>query len=303
LTRISPLWFVPLLAACVKPPEAPDKLEELCGFIYEHFRDEDPAALESAVTKLDTWLTDNFAATQEGYTVDDLDDNAVAPLDAPKVDISNLAGAAVVTDIDHSVYALTKTILTTDPRVVYNSTYTLYDREWITDIDCFVEGFCEEARAYTHSVSDWPLNMTVGVHLYQDYRWVDGELGESMIQRTWLDGPAEVTGFNLSVDAQYYMAVNIPQEDGGLHRLQAMWVVAEIGDASVPEAAALDLVIDSMRGEDVTLTYYLDSQEFIEEEGRGGQFKGGSCSHAPVGAGLGVSLAGLLLARRRRAKA
>jgi MYXO-CTERM domain-containing protein len=299
-------WMVAvaLLAGCARPPEAPDQLDELCAYIYGHFQDEDPAALESAVTHLDVWLNDHFDEAAAGYVVNDLGAAEVDPLDAPEVDLSGLVGASVVTDIDHSVRAVTEAIITVSPQDIYQDTYSAYERQWLSDPECFPPFACEEANAFTHSESAWPLGLVVGVYLYQDYRWIETEYGPAMLQRTWLSQPADSSLDWLNINAQYFMAVNLPQKDGSTHRLQAMWVVAQLGDAAVPEDMALDLVIDSMQGEDARLDTWLDQQAFLDDlEGPGGHYEGGSCSSAPgprASAGLFAVLAGALALRRRR---
>lgn len=296
-----------LLAACASPPQAPDKLDELCAYTYGHFQDEDPAALESAVANLDAWLNDHFDEAAAGYVVNDLGSAEVDPLDAPNVDLSGLIGASVVTDIDHSVREVTEAIITVSPQEIYEDTYSAYDRDWLTDHDCFPPFNCEEANAFTHSESAWPMGLTVSVYLYQDYRWVETENGPAMLQRTWLSKPAESSADWLHIEAQYFMAVNLPQDDGSTHRLQAMWVVAQLGDNAVPESTALDLVIESMQGEDERLDTWLDQQEFLDElEGPGGDYEGGSCSTRPGSEAelglLGLTVGALLLRRRRRGR-
>ena len=299
-------WMVAvaLLAGCASPPEAPDQLDELCAYVYGHFRDDDPRSLESAATHLDTWLNDHFVEAQEGYVVDNLSGTEIDPLDAPPVDTDGLLGAAVVTSIDHSTRVITESIVGLNPIDIYPGTYEIYERDWVDDPDCFTGLNCEEANAFTHSKSAWPLTITIEVRLFQDYRWVETENGPAMIQRTWLSEPATDNKDWLSIDAQYFMAVNLPQADGSTHRLQAMWVVASLGDSAPPEDAALNLVIGSMQDEDASLDTWLDQQEFLDDlEGPAGHYEGGSCSSAPgprASAGLFAMLAGALALRRRR---
>ena len=50
--------------------------------------------------------------------------------------------------------------------------------------------------------------------------------------------------------------MNLPH-NGRTRRLQTTWIAAELGDSPVPEATALNMVIDSMVGSDEKLAEWM----------------------------------------------
>ena len=79
MTRCLPLAASLALIAC-GPPEAPETLDDLSSFLFEHVWDEDEVYLEVGLANLSEWLEDNFEATHEGYEVTNLSQEAVTSL-------------------------------------------------------------------------------------------------------------------------------------------------------------------------------------------------------------------------------
>ncbi len=75
------------LTGCKRPPEAPQKLEDLCAFLFEHFDDEESGELEQGVANLEVWLDRHFEETLEGYEVESLTQSSVRSLSGPGVDL------------------------------------------------------------------------------------------------------------------------------------------------------------------------------------------------------------------------
>ena len=279
------------LAACRHPPDAPASLDELSGYLFANF--DDAAAMEAGLGNLRAWLEegDHLAETLDGYTVSNLSQDAVSGLDDQERVLEDLHGAAVGTEGATAVPDIVNVLVEVDPVELSPGMYESYEREFLSDPDCFVAGECEELAVFNTMVSTY-LGGTVVIETETNgrYRWVDTEYGPAMVQRTWLEGPAEVSLDWLEVDEQFYLNVVMPRDDGSL-RLQAMWVVARMGDSSVPEDVALQLVIDSMQG------VYEDVDGWIEAHGAGGPPPEYGCAAAGGGAGpwgLLVALGALL---------
>ena len=75
------LFSLSLLGVACGPPEAPETLDDLSSFLFEHVWDEDEAYLEVGIANLSTWLETNFEATHEGYSVQNLSQEAVESLE------------------------------------------------------------------------------------------------------------------------------------------------------------------------------------------------------------------------------
>lgn len=250
--------FAVLGVGCRPPPDAPQELDELVGYLFEHVDNEDPAYLEVGAANLDAWLAARLDETLEGYAVNDLSDDGVAVLEGEK-DLEDLAGAAVGAESHHGVADLGIAITIDDPTQMYPDTVLGFDRAYHGDVDCFVAGDCNFLEAETHTESAYALGLKVSTHSMVQWRWVETAGGQALIQRTWLREPADVSLDFLSVDQQYYVWMFIPV-DGGSRSIQATWVVAGISGGAVPESTALNLVIDSMSNGAADLEAWVDAK-------------------------------------------
>ena len=78
------VWFaLSCLSGCTSPPEAPEDLESLLGYIFEHMDDEDPAELIAGLENLHEWMQDdaNLQRSREGLLINNLPETALATLD------------------------------------------------------------------------------------------------------------------------------------------------------------------------------------------------------------------------------
>ncbi len=252
--------FLPLLVVlvgCKPPPDAPEELNELVGYLYTNVPGEDPEPLELGAVNLESWLEDRIDETLEGYTVDNLTPEAINALGDGEQDLDELAGAAVGHMSVFSPAALVDAIVVDDPMLIYPSTYTAFEREFEGDPACFASGECDWLEAEVHASFDYVL-MQVDTHSRVQYRWIDTEMGRVYAERTWLRDPAEVTSTFIEVEQQYYLRMILP-DGSGSRSIQATWVVARlVGD--MPENAALNLLIDNMAKQAVKLDTYMEER-------------------------------------------
>ncbi len=300
MPHLLPGWA--LLAAatgCARPADAPGTLDELCGYLFEHFQDEDPAAVAEGMTNLQVWLEDNIEETAEGYVVTNLAQEAVDALDDNDRDLSDLVGAAIGFEHEASISQLATTSILTDPMALYPDEYSSYVRTFESDSDCFFDRTCDDLYVHNSIVANYPLGLTVTSEVTGEYRWFELDSGLAYLQRTWLDQPAEVSLDWLGVPEQYFMVVNMPFQ-GQTVRIVATWIVAEVGDSSVPENMALDMVIDSLISSEATLASYIADNDV--EGGVAEDSGDGSCSSSPPVGFAGAWLLGLAAALRRRGR-
>lgn len=260
MRRISIL--LPLAAvACKAPPDAPQELDELVGYLYEHAGDEDTEALAAGVGNLSGWLQGRIDETVEGYSVNNLTDEAVDSLEDGHRDLSGLAGAAVghASPFPYDVVGTTAAMIA--PDVLYPDTYEDYVREYRTDPACFPAQVCGFMEFETESTSRYALGLEVSTNSIVQFRWIDTPAGRALVERTWLHSPAEVNLDFLDVKEQFYLWVFLPDVEGGSGSvsLQATWIVAQISGGEVPEGLALQLVVDSMSNSAATLDEYIEA--------------------------------------------
>ncbi len=253
-----PVLLLLLLVACKPPPDAPQELDELVGYLYAHMPDADPAPLEVGADNLDDWVVDRLAETLEGYAVNDLEQTTVDALDDTERELDELAGAAVGHESAHAVQALIDATLRDDPLEIDPGTYVTYEQEVLGNtVDCFLEGDCDTLETEVWTEQNL-AGITVDTNSLVQYRWVETPDGRALIQRNWLRSAASVSVDWLEVEQQYYLWVALP-EDGGSRTMQVTWVVARFAGDEAPEGA-LNLVIDSMVKKADTLDAWVAAQ-------------------------------------------
>lgn len=240
---------------CSRPPDAPATLDDLCGYLYGHFPDEDPEAMEAGLANLRAWLDapGNLEATLEGYTVTNIDQATVDALDDAQHTVEGLAGAAIGTEGPYPPQDIAETLILVEPTELSPGIYEVYERTFMPEgpegeanAQCFVDQDCEFLQTVNYMETTFVLGLTVATTTNGWYRWVDTEEGPAMVQRNWLAAPAELNFDWLEVDEQFYLNVVLPK-DGGAVRLQATWVVARFIGVDFPEGTALDMMIRQMK--------------------------------------------------------
>jgi hypothetical protein len=247
--RSAPFVLLPVLAGCGHP-DAPKSLDELCAYLYEHYEDEDTDEMEAGLANLYTWLhrEGNLESTFEGYTLTEtLSEDLVKGLKGRQHSARNAAGAAVGTSSKkHRLNAILDTLILVDPVLLSPGMYASYTRHYLSDPECFLDRECETLELYNEMVTTYALGVEIGTKTNAQYRWFNWEDRQVVVQRTWLDEGAEINKDWLSVSDQYYLNIIFPEGRGTL-RLQSTWIVAQLGNASVPEDVAISLVISSMQ--------------------------------------------------------
>ncbi len=287
-----------LLATGCRPPPAPEKLDELCGYLFSHFEDENPREMEAGLTNLETWLLKNLEDTLEGYTVSNLSEETIAALDDRSHNVDGLLGAAVGTESPYDPYAIGVTLASADQEDLMPDAHEFYERTYETDLDCWVEMECEYLETSNYMEDDYPIIGEIHTSNYGQWRWLEIESGDVMVQRTWFTGPSDVLGVDwFELNDQYYLNVLLPQGKGTL-TLQTMWLEAKMSGDQVPEAIALNLLISNM------INVYDQVNDYLDEHGAAEKPEGCHQAPAPNRAWLMVPLLAGLLAlvrgRRRR---
>ena len=108
------LCFLPVFVAC-GPPQAPEELDDIMSYLFEHHQERSTAALRQGTENLDAWLLNNQDETWEGFEVSPLSNEAVAALDGTERDLTNLIGVAVGYDIPYPVREVMEVILFAEP--------------------------------------------------------------------------------------------------------------------------------------------------------------------------------------------
>ncbi len=251
------LCLLVLGIGCSKPPQAPKRLNKLCGYLFAHVWDEQPTELQAGLSNLRDWLEHKMEKTQEGYTISELSQEQVGRLDSCSRDIDGLIGAAVASHSSHDIEETVHVLVEVPATQVYETTNYSKRFNFRPDRECFIEQECDRVRYETATEQDFPLGLEVRSLNTLQHRWVQTEAGTAHLYRTWLQEPADTNWNWLDVQSQFYVSAIIPWK-GGTVRLQATWAVTELGGGHVPEGTALNKAIKTMQDTDADVQAYLN---------------------------------------------
>ena len=238
------LLSVPFFAC--RPPDAPEELDDIMGYLFSHHPDSSSAALRAGTENLDIWLDDHQDETWDGFQVSALPQEAVDLLDDRDRDLTDLIGVAVGYDIPYTVEEIISIILFADPIEFNQGDIVEYKRTIVEGTEeCFADKSCDTLSYTTEALGNYPLGLEVRSKTMNQYRWVSTDLGDVAVQRTWLTEPGESNWESINLDQQYYVVASMPAGDG-MRRVEAGWVVMELGNLPVPESVALNLAIGSL---------------------------------------------------------
>ena len=247
-----------LYLACKAPIEAPSDFNDLLSYTYIHAMDEEDAQLQAGIDNLLIFSDANITELREGYAVSNLSQEALDSTGETFPVTENLYGVTLQYFVPYSVESIAYANTVADGMDVYPANYISYDREHLTDLDCFVERTCTTFRYRSIIYSSLPLGAEMLSSYINELRWIDRELGPAFIQRTWMDGEAESSVDWADMTANFYVAVTYSVPEGS-ETIAASWAAIQLGDVSLPEDILKNQAIDGLasNGEDVTA--YLDA--------------------------------------------
>lgn len=234
------LW----LLACSPPTPAPDRLEELLGFLFQRVPDEDTAELEDGAGKLASWMSGRVEETLEGYEIDPLTDEQLASAGFEDVAF-DLTGVSVGFEHAAGLEALVDALLV--PPTERRDNFTSYERQVNEGTEaCFSDGSCDYLELETWAVKELGLGVVEDSHMRLQYRRLDTEHGPSVIYRAWAVEPPEWTTDLLSIDQSLFLWGFVPDGAGQLRSMQAGWVQATSLDSELDYDVVLQLWINGM---------------------------------------------------------
>ncbi len=243
--RTLPLPLLVFTLACRGPEPAPDRFEELLGWMFAHAEDEEPDALQDGASHATAWLDDHFDETLEGYVIDPLTEDQLAAVDASGRDRSGLRGVAVgypfTADLDQVVVEVVERrenaiIDTADQQEV-----ELIDG----DPDCFVAETCERVSYDVDQTTDLGFNITLRTWMRFEYRHLETDAGPALTLRTWTTQTPEITTDLFSVLQVYQMWALLP-EGNGWRSIQGQWVEAQAGDSGLDVDFVMQIWINGL---------------------------------------------------------
>lgn len=244
-----------LLIACA-PIEAPEDFDALNSYLYENFHAK-PKYLEAGLENLYAWLPENEIDLEEGYRVENLSAAAIESVE--QVAPEDLVGIATSIDIPYSVDDIAYVHFGIDPEDINLETDSYNDREYLTDEKCFLDHSCDLVQYEAEIQVRLPLNIEIITYIFSEALWVDTEWGPAYIQRRYLTKAPEPSSDWVNLDAEYGFIITLPQEDGSVKRIEAIWLNLSLDGLPVTEAMATNLGLSVLQSSLQETTTYLDS--------------------------------------------
>jgi hypothetical protein len=257
------MWLL-LSLACVRPPPAPEGMDDSSRFLYRNFYADDltiGAGFEGFVNFLDgegAELIDQQASTDnvEGFVLDDLiaEDMAGLPLEMEGRDLEAASGVIAISSISCTLQEAEALMARSDQDVVFTE-YDAYERTYDTSREAFEgataagewpemrrsispydEGSDPDATAsgmmLTHSTSTATkvgieTTYTLQKHYRHGHYETAGQSIDAVFGLSYLPEPS--TGSDTRVMQNYGLEIILSRPDHPVLRMYAIWIHVDSG--------------------------------------------------------------------------
>jgi hypothetical protein len=241
------------LFACSAPIDAPEDLNSLLSYVYTHAIDEDESMLRAGIENMSVFSKEHEADLREGFTVRHISQEALDSTPEDFVVDPELYGVSVQYFVPYSPDDIAYCNTAVNGAEVYSANYLSYEREHLTNLDCFLDQTCPVLRFRSTILSSLPFGVEMLSKYINELRWIEINGSMAFVQRSWMEGLAESTADWANMEANFYVSVTLPSPEGS-ETIAASWAAVQLGDLSVPEDLAKSQAIDGLKanGEDVT---------------------------------------------------
>lgn len=252
-----------LLFACSAPVEAPSDFNDLLSYLFVHTMDGDDEALLAGVDNLLAFSKRNIETLREGYAVSNLSQDALDSTGETFPTSDNLYGVTLQYLVEYPVTSIAYCNTVVDGMEVYPANYISYERESLSDVDCFVNRTCETFR-YRSTINS---SLALGAEMLSSYinelRWVELTSGPAFVQRAWMDGEAKSNVDWADMTANFYIGLTYSSPEGA-ETIAASWAAVQLGEVSLPEDILKNQAIDGLASNGEDLTAYLNANDVPE---------------------------------------
>ena len=252
------------LLACSAPIEAPEDLNDLLSYVFLHTMDEEDAALRAGLENMSLFAQDNQKELQEGFAVSHLSQEALDSTPEDFIEDPDLYGVAVQYEVPFSSRDIAYCNTAVNGADVYTANYLSYERENLSELDCFLAQECPTFRFRSTIESSLPFGVEMISRYINELRWI--EYGEDMafVQRSWMEGEAESTADWAKMTANFYIGVVFPTSSGETQTIAASWAAVLLGDFSIPDDIAKGEAINGLKKNGEDLTNWLSENDVPE---------------------------------------
>ena len=255
--------FILTLFSCSAPIEAPKDFNELLSYLYIHTMDESVDELIAGAENLIEFSNNNNELLREGYAISNLSPEALDSTGETFPESEDTVGVTLQYSINYPVESIAYSNTVISGMEVYPANYISYERESLTDLDCFLDRTCDSFIYRSTILSSLPLGAEMLSSYINELRWIDLESGPAFMQRSWMEGEAESNVDWADMTANFYAGLNFSSENGS-EVIAASWAAAQLGEIPLPEDMMKNQAIDGLRQNGVDLNKWLSENEVPE---------------------------------------
>jgi hypothetical protein len=252
---------VALLALALPPigctvVDAPETLEELVVFGFEHF-DEDASYLEAMGENLFPRVDEHLEELAEGYHVDELDEGHLTAAGVESPDAVSIIGALGAAHYTHGIEGALCGVVYPDKGEIFDN-YLAYDMDDDGNLDCFLAGECDRYETTAVQTVEVPVLGEATQTVRRDFRWIRPRGSTPfVVARSLAPEPIEFSTTLMAVDQQYALVIMVPHE-AGTRRIETFWVEARVLGMDVPEYFAVTSAVTEMQDQADRIDGWLD---------------------------------------------
>ncbi len=230
-----------LLASCTVDP-APEDLDGLVHWLWDHHADEEDPGFEEALDN----LFEALDPLDEAITGDLTDLSGEQTEDYSEQDPALARGLMLARPFACTLEILAPILYALDQDTQYPDAYTAYDRRYSSDLSMFTSG---EANRITWEVTASAELMAVAYteDLVGGLRRVPEEQGgPALVAWTWIPEPAVFEDDSRSWSQDYQVEAWIEPQPGTLWHLYGFWRQLDLGGLDMDNDGVASTTLDGM---------------------------------------------------------
>jgi hypothetical protein len=243
------------LTSCKPPIVAPEDIDSLLSYMYAEMAADNQEALLAGTNNLFSIVDSNRVGLEEGFAVSALSEKAVETTGESTDFIDDSYGVSLLKGVPFAVEDIAWCYSSVNLVDVYDQ-YISYERELLSDLDCFLDKTCSSLRYRSIILGSLPLNVELTTVNIVEMQWLETERGTALLQRAWMEGEAEASADWADLQAQNYLEFSW-NTDSGSEILAASWAALQLGDAPLPEDTAKNLALNGLEENAESLSNYL----------------------------------------------
>jgi hypothetical protein len=232
-----------LISACTPPVEAPEELGELLLFLYSNFETDTGDELVAGAEQMEEYLlsidleaeVDDRAVTPPILTDDYLGEAGKPSGADPEKQVPVALSGQSANGIEDALTLIGDT----NQVCIANDSYPHYEREWTTDIDCFVDGTCDAASCIA-SIRYESFIAKVWFQEHQEFRRFELDDGRTVvIEKSWSEEQYPSDNESSTWDQRFALNVWLPNSDDKAMRHLSFWSSVTIPGVGADVIASL----------------------------------------------------------------